>query len=97
MALVDFYFADAPTKGFQRGDYDLVKDTTVMGILYDVIEQKGRYFSFDGNRWGSKDDMLGAIRGDEGLYENLRKETLAASMRPEDKRVWDEEDVDVVA
>ncbi len=41
--------------------------------------------------------MLSAIRGDVGLYEALRKETLEVSMRPEDKRMWDEEDVDVVA
>ncbi len=97
VALIDFYFADAPSLGFKRGDYDLVKDTIVMGILYDVIEQKGRYFSYSGNRWGSKDEMLDAIRTSDGLYNALRKETLEASMRPEDKRMWDEEDVDVVA
>lgn len=62
VASVDFYFREAPLLGFRRGDYDVIKETVLMGLIYDMIERKGAYFSYGSERWQGRDAMLQAFR-----------------------------------
>ena len=71
VATVDFYFRDAPTKGFLRGEYDTVKENILLGIVHDVIERRGAYYHFGGQSWQGKDPMFTGIAEDVELRAEL--------------------------
>lgn len=71
VASVDFYFRDAPILGFLRGEYDTVKEVLTLGLVYDLIQRRGAYFDYDGNRWQGRDNMLQAFREQPDLLARL--------------------------
>ena len=79
VASVDFYFRDAPTLGFKRGDYDLFKEAVTLAILYNVIKRRGAYYDFKGRTWQGKDTMLRDLRAEPELYQELRESVLAVA------------------
>lgn len=82
VATVDFYFADAPVLGFARGDYDAVKELLPLGLLYNAIIRRGRYFHIGDRRWDSKDSFIEALRGELDLQDQLREQILERSILP---------------
>ena len=68
-AVIDFYFAQ--TQGFEKGDYDTLKDMINIGIAIDVITRAGAYYSFGEGRWQGKDKMLDAFREDLDMQKVL--------------------------
>lgn len=103
VASVDFYFRDAPISGFKRGEYDSVKDITIMGLLFNVLERRGAYFQFENGqtgvdgkplyRWQGKDAMLTAIRSDDTLREELTTEVMERAKNPNAISSISEDDV----
>jgi len=103
-ASLDFYFRDAPVTGFERGQYDDVKDMVIMGLLFDVLQRKGAYFQFENGqtdpsgkplyRWQGKDAMFDAIRSDIDLREELTREVLDRAKNPNAISSISEDDVD---
>ena len=92
-ASFDFYFRDAPVLGFKRGEIDVVKEMVTMGILFDVIERKGPWFSFAGERWQGKDAMTAELRQNLDLQEHLDKEVRLAAEHVDDAYTITEEAV----
>jgi recombination protein RecA len=78
-ASIDFYFRNAITTGYHRGDYDLGKEYVAMGVLFDVIQLSGSWHHYDGHKWNSKAATEEAIREDRGLQEKLAAEVLEAA------------------
>lgn len=81
MASVDFYFRDAPVLGFSRGEFDVAKELLQMGVLFDVIVRRGRYFHVADRRWDTKDSMYEALRGELDLQDYIRGEVLAIAAK----------------
>jgi recombination protein RecA len=79
VASVDFYFRDAPTLGFKRGDYDLMKEVITLAILYGVIKRRGAYYDFKGRTWQGKDIVIRDLRAEPELYQELREAVLAVA------------------
>lgn len=86
VAVLDFYFRDAPINGFDRGQYDTIKELITLSILYDVIQRKGAYFNFGEDRWQGRDAMLQGIRENLDIQETLDAEVrrLALTAGPRD-------------
>ena len=91
IASIDFYFRDAPQSGFSKGDYDEAKESMTMGILFDVIERHGAYYSFDGNRWQGKDAMFAAFREDLDMCERLRVKVLEVAKNTVERSITEED------
>lgn len=91
VASVDFYFRDAPTLGFYKGDYDTVKEITTMGILFGVIKRAGAYFSYGEDRWKGKEGLLQAIREDLDVRERITADVLAAASKVDVASISDDE------
>lgn len=84
VASVDFYFRDAPMLGFERGDYDTVKELLTLGLIYDLIQRRGAYFTYGDQRWQGREAMLAGFRDDRDLQHHLDKEVrdIALSVGP---------------
>lgn len=104
VAAVDFYFRDAPELGFNRGEYDSVKEIVAMGLVFDVIARGGAYFQFDNGqydekgkpiyRWMGKPAMEEAIKGDLTLQAEVRAAVMEAVSKVGEAHSISEEDVD---
>lgn len=70
-AVVDFYFTS--TGGFRMGEFDVVKDVVNISIAVGIITRSGPYYSFSEQKWQGKDALLGAVREDMELQNNLKK------------------------
>lgn len=81
-AHIDFYFRNAITTGFHRGDFDLGKEYVTMGVLFGVIQRSGSWHHYAGQKWISKDATEAAIREDKGLMDQLRAEVLEVASDP---------------
>jgi recombination protein RecA len=81
-ATVDFYFRGAPFLGFRRGDIDLVKEYTEVGIALGVIAKKGGWYSFGGQQWNGEPKLKDAIRADADLQHALKDAVLAMAGDP---------------
>jgi RecA/RadA recombinase len=81
-AKIDLYTRSAPFIGFSRGDYDLGKEYVSMGVLFGVIQLKGSWCHFAGDKWISKDAMAEALREGKGLAEKLAAEVLEVASDP---------------
>lgn len=75
-AVVNFYFRSAPSLGFKRGEYDLVKDYTDVGIDMGVVAKSGGFYTFDGQQYHGKDRLTEAIRTDSLMQDKLRQAVL---------------------
>lgn len=82
VAYIDFYFRDAPLLGFERGDYDLVKELVAMAVVYDVITRGGATFRFADHKWTGKDAMWDAIRADVALRNRIAAEVREIALDP---------------
>jgi recombination protein RecA len=76
VATISAYFRDAPTQGFKRGDYDILKETIVYGIAFKVIEQRGKWLRYAGHQWGSKNEAIEAFREMPSLVDDIYKEVI---------------------
>jgi recombination protein RecA len=88
VAAVDFYFRDAPVRGFRRGDYDLGKEYVRLGIEFGVIRGTG-WYTFDGRKWQGKAAMQADVLAEMELRTDLRAQILAAAADP--RRIFTEE------
>ena len=75
VAVVDYYFAD--TTGFNRGEYDTVKDVVNIAIAYELVTRAGAYYSYGDQKWQGKDGVLQAVREDLDLRDKITKEVFA--------------------
>jgi len=71
---VDFYFADA--KPFSAGDYDRGKEIATISMAYDIIEQKGAWYHYGGERWQGKEALYQQCREDSDLQVSLYDQIL---------------------
>lgn len=83
VAAVDFYFRDAPSLGFYRGDYDEPKEIIIMGILFGIIKRRGAYFTYGDQKWQGKAGLVQAVREDLDLRDAITAEVMAAAKRPD--------------
>lgn len=79
IASVDLYFADAPSLGFRRGDYDTGKEFVEIGISLGLITRAGAYYRYAGQQWLGKDGLTSALKSDTLLQEELRRDVLSIS------------------
>lgn len=81
VATGDFYFLESE-KGFNPGEFDLVKDIITCAVLFKVIRRGGAWFNYepedgaDALRWNGRDAMVEAIRGNMGLQAEITRKTL---------------------
>lgn len=76
---VDFYTEESES-GFKPGDFDTAKEMMALGLFHGAIDRAGRFFSVGDatdRRFGSKDELLTAIRGDRALQDEIRAAVLA--------------------
>jgi recombination protein RecA len=74
VAQVDFYFTTSKN-GFQRGQFDTVKDVVNVCLAMDIFE--GRY-KFEGQKiGGSKDELYSVVRENPDLMQRLREAALS--------------------
>jgi recombination protein RecA len=82
VAYVDFYFRDAPILGFERGDYDVVKELVAMALVYDVITRGGATFRFGEHKWTGKDAMFAGIRADVAVRNEITEQVHQIALDP---------------
>jgi recombination protein RecA len=79
VAQVDFYFTNSKS-GFQRGDFDTIKDVVNVCLAMDVFE--GRY-KFEGEKiGGSKEELYSVVRENPDLIRRLREAALSRIVTP---------------
>lgn len=83
IATVDAYFSDAPSLGFYRGDYDVAKEYTDIGMSLGLITRAGAYYRYAGQQWMGKDGLTSALRSDSLLQEALKRDVFKASAEME--------------
>lgn len=69
-AVIDFYFTE--TRGFQFGDFDVIKDIANIATAEDIITRAGAYYSFGDQRWQGKDALLAGVREDLDLQAAIK-------------------------
>ncbi|WP_371590952.1 hypothetical protein [Streptomyces sp. NBC_00470] len=74
-----YFFDHAPESGFKTGEFDHIRDIVIWGITFGAITQKGRYFSFQDHKWGSKQELIDGIREDLDLQEALTASVMEAA------------------
>lgn len=95
VATFDFYFRDAPTKGFLRGEYDVVKEYILLGIVHDVIQRKGAFYHFADQRWQGKEALFTGIAEDVELRARLESQVRERALNK--PREVTEEDLEAAA
>lgn len=72
-AHVDFYFElGGPV---DPGQYDIAKDVIGVALQTGAIQQGGGgYYKFGEEKWRGRDSLVDAIRGNTGLYDQIRAE-----------------------
>lgn len=79
IATVDAYFADAPSLGFSRGDYDVAKEFAGIGMSLGLITRAGAYYRYAGQQWQGMNGLTDALRSDSLLQEALRRDVLSSA------------------
>lgn len=69
-AVIDFYFTK--TRGFDFGDFDVIKDIVNIATAEDIITRAGAYYSFGEQRWQGKDALLAGVREDLALQKAIK-------------------------
>jgi recombination protein RecA len=77
VAMVDAYFADAPSLGFMRGDYDTAKEFFDIGVSLGLITRAGAYYRYGGQQWQGKEGLTSALRSDSLLQEALKRDVFS--------------------
>lgn len=82
IAKTDLYFADAPSLGFKRGDYDTAKEFAEIGAAMGLITRAGAYYRYGGQQWQGMNGLTAALRSDILLQEALKRDvfSLAANL-----------------
>lgn len=75
VATIDFYFADAPERGFKRGEYDLAREYATYAILY-ILENRGAWYYWGERKWQGKSAVLAAMAEDEKLRLEVKEAVL---------------------
>ena len=81
-AEVDYYFREAPFCGFRRGDYDLGKEFVEMGRLFNVIDTRGAWLHYRGEKYQGKAALEEAVRADVDLKNLLRDDVMEVARNP---------------
>ena len=68
-ASVDFYFEES--KGHPKGSYDLFKEMWNLGVVYDIVEQKGSWYHFGGRKWQGEKAALEELRDSPLLVRDI--------------------------
>ena len=103
MAVIDFYFRDAPKHGFKRGQYDLGADMVLMAVLFGVITKRGAWFYFENgevdesgkpkHRWQGKEALTEAILADPVLKAAVEAQVRVKAADPTSLNSITEDDV----
>lgn len=93
-AVIDFYFADAPKAGFVRGEYDVAKESAIVGVLYGVITKGGSWFRFRNEQWQGLPNVIDSLREQPDLMQALYNDVMVAIHEPTAEPVVDLEDVE---
>jgi recombination protein RecA len=83
VASSDFYFRNAPTLGFKRGEFDIALDYFTVASMFDIIVKKGGWYYFGDNKWQGKASVLESIREDLDLRDDIAEQVLSVSSIPE--------------
>lgn len=75
VATIDFYFADSPARGFDRGSYDLAREYATYALLY-VLENRGAWYYWGEKKWNGKAAVLAAVAEDEELRAQIKEAVL---------------------
>lgn len=82
-ANIDFYFRDAPVRGFRRGEYNLGKEYVQMAIAFRVIRKSGGgFYSYHERKWRGEETVITDILAEPELREEIRAEVLEAARDP---------------
>lgn len=79
-ATMHFYFDDAEN-GNRAGDYDLGMEIAALGVVHGLVEKKGAWYIFGDEKFQGQSRFAEAIREDPVLFEKMRDEVLAASLK----------------
>lgn len=79
VATVDLYFADAPSLGFKRGDYNVAKEFADIGISIGLITRAGAWYRYGGQQWQGREGLTEALQTDTLLREALRRDVLSTA------------------
>jgi recombination protein RecA len=71
VASVDFYFRDAPTLGFQRGEYDSAKEYMTLAINKGTIRKSGGWYYFNDRKWQGKEALMADIHAESVLAAEI--------------------------
>lgn len=88
-AQVDFYFRKAPRLGFDRGEYDTLKEVITYGVLYGIITRRGKWYYFGGHQWNGSAEMLDTFRTMPELVDDIKRDVMSIV---ENKRIDDLDD-----
>jgi recombination protein RecA len=93
----DFYFENAPQHGFRAGEHDVAKELVTMGVLYDLITQRGGgMYDVAGESFKGQPALVAAIRENLDLQEQLAQDiksvALGDSATPVSVELLDDDD-----
>jgi recombination protein RecA len=74
MGVVDFYFDDCLP--FHKGEYDSVKEVFSLAVASDLVERRGAYYEYQGNRWQGKEAVLASLREEPELARAMSDEVM---------------------
>lgn len=74
MGVVDFYFENAAP--FSKGDYDSTKEIFSIAVANDLVERRGAYYEYKGERWQGKEAVLASLREEVELASTMRQEVM---------------------
>lgn len=80
MGVVDFYFEDSAP--FHKGEYDSTKEIFSIAVANDLVERRGAYYEYNGERWQGKEAVLASLREEVDLAATMRQEVMDALTRP---------------
>lgn len=93
VAVIDFYFRDAPKHGFKRGEYDIGSDIVLMAVLFGVVTKRGAWFYFENgeldeggkpkHRWQGGPALKEGILSDDALYAAVEAEVRKRAANPQ--------------
>ena len=69
----DYYFAEGI---IPAGEIDTAKELITLGVVTDMIDRKGSWLYYDGQKYQGAENMLSALREDIDMSEKLRQEVL---------------------
>jgi hypothetical protein len=79
------YFENS-AKGFKPGDYDMLRDTITMAVVFKVIRRAGAWFNYtsldnEEFKWQGRDALVEELRGKPILMGEISKLTLETAVK----------------